>query len=160
MVTKPSPTFLGAIDQAALDTTNSNVSANTSNIASKADTSIVQITKYIESSEQVITPGGTITFAHTFGVMPQNVGLRLVCKTADRGYSVGDVIPIPPHDVPVGGNNHNCVVKMDATNIYLKFGITTGVFGGGGTFLIMNWASGGHETIINDNWRLIIWAVA
>lgn len=47
-------------------------------------------TKEYVSAEQVITAGSVITLTHGLGVMPKQVQVTLMCKSAEHGYSVGD----------------------------------------------------------------------
>jgi hypothetical protein len=118
------------------------------------------VTKRAESLEYDITPMGLISWAHGLGEIPKKVDVILKCITADRGYNPGDLVPFPVNNIPVGGNNHNFAVTKDAVSVRLRFGGQTGVFGGGGSILIIRMDNGGAETIVNDHWKLIIIAEA
>lgn len=48
-----------------------------------------------KSSEQTITANTAVTVPHGLGGVPAEVVTRLICKTAELGYSIGDIIYHP-----------------------------------------------------------------
>jgi hypothetical protein len=51
--------------------------------------------KVYESAELSITASSDTTLSHGLGAKPNAVWLKLICKTAEHGYSVGDEYPYP-----------------------------------------------------------------
>lgn len=62
------------------------------------------------------------TFAHDLGVEPGILQLKARCKTAEGGFSVGDVIFLPASndDDTGGGADLGYATNATATNIYLS----------------------------------------
>jgi len=108
------------------------------------------LTKYFESAEQTITAGGPLTIAHGLGVKPKLVLPFLVCKTAEDGYSVGDIVPVNMADnTSGGGTNSGQSIEADATNILIRFGTTAA------SYSYMNKSTGAGADITNGNWKFI-----
>jgi len=87
------------------------------------------ISKEYRSPNQVITPGGSITLAHGLGEIPKLTQAFIVCVTADRGASPGDVVSVAIHldQGPTGSGNRGSELRMDASNIYVQLA-TSGPF--------------------------------
>lgn len=100
------------------------------------------------SAEQTITSGTVTTLAHGLGVMPKQVQVTAICKTAEAGYAVGDEIPMH-NDATT--NSYNYGVGRNVTNIRC-------ICGSAGIAAIN--ASGVLTPITNANWRLIVRAWA
>jgi hypothetical protein len=111
--------------------------------------------KSFESAEQAITSGGPLSVAHGLGVAPKLVFPVLICKTADAGYSVGDIIPMPTSVSSATVNSFSASVEISgATNILVRFGSV------GTTFTYPSKSDGSASVLTNDRWRLIIRAYA
>lgn len=108
-------------------------------------------TKSYVSSEQVITASGSLTLAHGMASKPKFVSLRLVCKTAELGYSINDEVLIEngPQDFSASSG---AAVVVDATNVFIRYGTNAG------TFLVFNKTTASLSSITNGNWRLVIGA--
>lgn len=67
------------------------------------------------------------TFAHALGVAPGVLQLKARCKTAEGGFSVGDVVflPVSNDEDSSGGVDSGYVVTADASNIYLSLDTNT-----------------------------------
>ena len=141
----------GAIDAAKLATV-LNLSGKTLTLPA-ANTPV--FTKSFTSAEQTITSGGLLTLAHGMSVAPKLCALKLVCKTADLGYAVNDVVDIATTaGVDVNGSTRGVIVRTDATNVYVRFGTNV-------TPLTLLTASGGASASITiANWRLVVSAYA
>lgn len=100
------------------------------------------------SAEQTITSGTVTTLAHGLGVMPKQVQVTAICKTAEAGYAVGDEIPM--HN-DAATSSYNYGVGRNVTNIRC-------ICGAQGIAAIN--ASGVLTAITNANWRLIVRAWA
>jgi hypothetical protein len=60
----------------------------------------------------------TTTQAHGLGVRPVMFDIYLECKTADLGYSIGHIIPMPTQHTSYAPNPvYN--MRADATNVVL-----------------------------------------
>ena len=115
----------------------------------------IPFNKEYVSAEQVITSGGPLTLTHGLGVKPKLVTAELVCKTAQLGYAVGDVVL-----VAVGQQSTNLVdgsglsIIPTSTEIKVRYGNEVAVF-------IINVANtGAGSGITNANWRLVVRAWA
>jgi len=108
--------------------------------------------RFYTSPNQVITPNGKITLAHGLPNAPVVCGLKLVCVSADQGYSVGEVIA-----VSLNGSTDTVTrittMEIDATNIVLHYSNTTNVFS------IPNKTSGVIAGSNNSSWRAIVTAI-
>ena len=73
------------------------------------------------SAEQTITSGAALTVAHGLGAMPNLVQLRIICKSAEGGYSIGDELIVP---LATDASNHvGVTVIATATNVVLIQGL-------------------------------------
>lgn len=110
------------------------------------------LTKYYESPEQTIGSAGARSFPHGLGVVPKLWQAFLVCKVAEAGFSIGDVIIAnmgPDAAVSTGVS-----IFPNATNIDLRYGAN------GTVFLAANKTSGAAATLTNSSWALIVRAWA
>jgi len=107
------------------------------------------------SPEQTITSAGALTLAHGLGVMPSLIQSRLVCKTAELGYSIGDeVIIASAHDGVSSADNVGMSATLDSTNISIRYGSLVAAFA------ILNKTTGAGANITNANWKLVVRAWA
>lgn len=107
------------------------------------------------SPEQTITATGSLTLAHGLSTNPELIQARLICKTADVGYSIDDEVIINSSgSTPGGGTNRGLSIVPDSTNINVRFGSDALPIS------ILNKTTGAGTTVINANWRLIIKAWA
>lgn len=127
------------------------IAANTSAIAAIPAS---QFTKSYESTEQTITAGGLLTLAHGLGVAPKLITGRLVCQTAEAGYSVGDIIEASLSVNTTSGTTAANAVLFDATNITVRF------FSGTSAFIAANKSSGAAASLTNASWKLLVRAYA
>lgn len=105
------------------------------------------------SAEQTITAGGLLTLAHGLGSTPKLMQTYIVCKTAEAGYSVGDVLKI--EFTPANGTGSqicNFMVSADAANLYA----TCAASG----LAAINKSNGALTFLTTANWRLIVRAFA
>ncbi|MCA1298044.1 hypothetical protein [Stappia indica] len=103
------------------------------------------------SGEQVITAGGALTLPHGLGEAPKVREMELICKTAEHGYSVNDVYPLPFGALYVAAGI-GVGATVDATNFNIIFG-AVGIY-------ILNKTTKAGATITPANWRLIVRAYA
>lgn len=121
----------------------------------KATPTPVIFTKSYVSAEQTITAAGTLTLAHGLGEAPKLVAPVLICKTAEFGYSIGDIIPMPPGQSTAALNNFGASIEISgSTNIVIRYGAAAT------SFLGVNKTTGNTEVLTNANWRLIMRAFA
>jgi hypothetical protein len=95
-----------------------NLYVNNSEVVKQADIFV--------SADQTITLAGALTLAHGLGTAPRITGVRLVCQTAELGYSVGDTVQVEgdiASNVP-DATNLNIRYRSVATSVCHK---TTGV---------------------------------
>ena len=111
-------------------------------------------TKSFTSAEQTITSGGTLTLAHSLGVIPEMVQCRLVCKTAEANYSVGDIINADFQQTDAAINTLGYAWNVDATNVGIVFGTNAKVF------LTKNKTTNAIIQLTNANWKLVVKAWA
>jgi hypothetical protein len=115
------------------------------------------IKKFYESAEQPITPGGFIQLAHGLGTAPMLVQVWLKCKTAELGYSVGDMLlATTAFEVPTNQGVGASVV-VDAINLTIKYGNM------GSVFCVINKTNGSAipGTFVPSHWKAIFraWAM-
>lgn len=112
------------------------------------------LTHAYESTEQTITSAGSLTLPHSLPSPPKLIQYALVCKTAEVGYSINDVLDIQAgYPGSAGSANKGLGVTYDATNINIRFG------GGGGStevFSIPHKTTGIFTALTNANWKLIV----
>ena len=127
--------------------------ASQQSIKAYVDAAIVtpMFTKEASSAEQTITAGGTATLVHGFGTIPKNMVFTLVCKTAEHGYSIGDVIIAKMNSSTTTLTRLNSVV-FDSTSIDVKFTNSATVFADG------NKTTGAGASLTNANWKFVITA--
>lgn len=112
------------------------------------------ITKAYVSSAQSFARAGLVTVAHGLGVDPKIITGTLICQVAENGWSIGD----RQHISLTPDNDDSAVIsgfgtRSDATNIYVRCGVTGGY---GFTF-----STGGNTSSTTDaNWKLEVRAYA
>lgn len=110
------------------------------------------LTKFT-SSETTITASTKTTLAHGLGAIPFQFDLYIICKTADAGYAVGDIIKVTQGFHSTAGTSAiGAMMSADATNIYL----TTGGNAAGGMFKGFNQDTGADVTFNNSNFKMIV----
>jgi len=110
------------------------------------------LTTSFTSTEQAITTAGTLTLAHSLSTAPNLIQAKIVCKTAELNYSIGDEVIVNNHE---GGNSEGNAITFDATNVYVRYGSA-----GGGVYSLLNKTTGTSASITNANWKLVIKAWA
>lgn len=111
-------------------------------------------TKSYASAEQTITAAGQLILAHGLGAVPKLITYELVCKVADLGYTIGQVVEIGVMSAPGGTDSYNAAPIKDATNITIRFADSAG------TFILLNATTGAGSPITNTSWRLVVRAYA
>ena len=114
-----------------------------------------RLMRVFESDEQSALNSNTIlTIAHGLGARPRFVFVRLRCKTAELGYSVGDetdgLFDTGNPYVPYGP----IPVRADATNLYYAYGDYTPKIIQQIADKLADWV-----TITPANWRLVFRAI-
>ena len=109
-------------------------------------------TKAFESAEQVVTSGGLLTVAHDLGVAPKLWNAIIVCKTADQGYAVGDVLEMPTTSA---GTSYGAAIVPGVSDFTVRYGnnASSPLFG-------LNKGTGAVTNLTPANWRLIVRAWA
>lgn len=103
------------------------------------------IVNFVKSSEiTVLTGNQTYTFAHGLGVAPDDISAYLVCKTADLGYAVGDVVKI----TDIAESTSGSYIYSNATNVVYLQNNGIGI----------NNHTGGRSFIDYADWKLILTA--
>ena len=110
-------------------------------------------TKSFVSTEQAISAAGLLTIAHSLAEMPKIVQARIICKTGEHNYSIGDETIVYTHG-DVTGNASGMALIPDATNLVVRFGSEANVFG------VRDKTSGAAVNITLANWKLILRAYA
>lgn len=105
------------------------------------------------SAEQTLVAAGQLTLSHGLGVAPELVRLSLICKTAEHGYSVNDVLEVNPGLNNLGSLNAGLSVVVSSTSIVIRNGSY-------GPLNILNKSTGAAADITLTNWRLIVRAYA
>lgn len=113
-------------------------------------------TQEFVSAEQTILQATALTLPHGLGVVPRMFRASVICKTAEHGYSVGDVLEVQcTGDVSdSAGAFRGMSLVADATNINIRFVANTTVF------QIVHKSTGIPAALTSANWRLIVRAWA
>lgn len=109
----------------------------------------VQLQKFYESTQQVITSAGGLTLPHGLGVEPKNFFFYLVNVTAQAGFTPGEKAMVTPSN-----SNRETSIFWDATNIGIRFDSNTSVF------YLAEKNTGASVALTNANWRLVVRAWA
>jgi len=104
------------------------------------------------STEQTITAGGGLTLAHSLSAAPSLIQARLVCKTAQWGYSIGDEVITHTHCDAQDASAWGVSVVPDATNINVRYGTSS--------FPVLNKSTGTRVTITAAYWKFVVKAWA
>ncbi len=103
------------------------------------------------SAEQTITVGGALSLTHGLGGIPKLVVGTYVCKTAEAGFSVGDVFYDSfTYGYTDAGVNVTTTLCMDATTLFLVY--QNGV----GNFRIRHKTTGAMVNATPANWRYVV----
>ena len=118
--------------------------------------SVPVFTKSFVSAEQTITAAGTLSLAHGLAEPPRLMEPVLICKTAENGYSVNDIIPANLSVSSSATDNFGASFEISgSTNIVIRFGSNAVA-----SFLALNKTTGASVALTNANWRLIVRAYA
>lgn len=112
-------------------------------------------TAYFQSADQTITAAGVLTIAHGLGRIPVMMQGYIRNVTAELGYSIGDIVP-----VPLGGTqnaiNAGVTVTPDATNLSVRYGSQATT-----TIQVLNKTTGSAAVLAaNANWSFFLRAWA
>ena len=110
----------------------------------------VTVDTYI-SPEQTIVAGSTFTLNHlltSFTPTASIFQVFLVCKSAEFGYSVGDVVVANPKGEVTSSNQGTISIRLTATQIIVRIG--------GGGLSLPNATTGAETVITAASWRLVI----
>ena len=112
-------------------------------------------TKSFVSAEQTLTAAGALTIAHSLAEMPKLVQARLINKTTELGYSVGDEVLINPlGNDPGAALTRGISIVPDGTNLTVRYGSDAAIIG------IIRKDTGAVGTLIPARWKLILRAYA
>jgi len=104
------------------------------------------------SAEQTITSAGTITVTHGLGVVPDLVETYAICKTAEQGFAVGDLVRVEFTGSSTTVTRANSI-WADNTSLRVRYSDVTNCF------TMANKTTGAFIGLTNANWRLILKAV-
>ena len=134
------------------DTSDNQAMSISGGVVTFANTPVGTVSTFT-SAETTITASTKTTFAHGLGAIPFQFDLYLICKTADSGYAVGDIIKVTQaYHSTAGTSSIGAIMSADATNIYL----TTGGNAAGGMFKGFNQDTGADVTFSNSNFKMIV----
>ena len=113
-------------------------------------------TKEYVSAEQTITAAGALTLAHGLGATPKLTQCSFVCKTADGGYSIGDVVDYMTFDYFATGGPGviGVAVVRGAANIEVRYSSNPNVF------VLIHKTTGAVHIPTLASWRLVVRAWA
>jgi len=123
--------------------------ADGSVVAVKMESGEIPFAKSFTSSEQTITSAGSLTIPHGLSASPLLIQARLICKTAEIGYSIGDEVVLSMYGSDAV-NSFGASVVIDTINIDIRYGSHANVF------LLINKTTGAVSSITLANWKLIV----
>ena len=104
---------------------------------------------YSESSELTITVSSTVTDAHGLGALPKMFGMKLICKTTEHGFAVGDETSAVMVESNASSNN-GFTVYADATNVGVS--LTANL-------MVISRSTNAQVNITPANWKIILWNI-
>lgn len=113
-----------------------------------AKTSGMPFTEEFESTEQTITSNTSFNLAHGLSQMPKFVTAELVCKTAELGYAVNDVVEINFLGAAGAYNHAGVSIIKTTTQLQCHYGVLAS------PFYLINRTNGQMAGTTNANWRL------
>ena len=115
-------------------------------------TSGLPFTKEYVSPEQAIAVGGALSLSHGLGEPPKFWQRYLICKVAEAGYSVGEIIDVAgTQDASVA---YGVSIVPNASTLECRYGNASSAF------FALNKSTGATSNLTNANWRLIVRAWA
>jgi len=102
------------------------------------------------SPEQAITSGGALTLTHGLGAVPFSVQAYLICKTAENGFQVDDLVPVNPATNAAANIAAGLSMRVTSTQIIVRYGIVAN------PFEVINATNGNTVQLTSANWRLIV----
>jgi hypothetical protein len=118
-------------------------------VTSNAGTITAANLRQYASGNQSCTASSVLTLAHGLGVVPLLFTFRLVCLTAEAGYSAGDVVVVGPNWNRADATPVGFTPRIDATNI-------TVAFNGTASLALIPKTGGNIVNITNANWAINI----
>lgn len=114
------------------------------------------LTLFSESSEITLVQAGSVSFTHGLGTIPLLVQAHIICKAADAGYSIGNIVLLNGsyHDTSSTNGERGIILFPNST-------IIGGRFGNDALFMrIFNKTTGTRATIVLASWKLVLrgWA--
>lgn len=106
-----------------------------------------------ESQESTIPTYTSQVVPHNLGVKPSLVQVVLVCKTAERGFQVGDEMVI--HHAYANGNTQSTMINTVANSTSIIFNLRTV-----GNFIYTAYGDLGSTSLTPANWRVKVRAWA
>jgi len=102
---------------------------------------------YVESSPLNINTNGDTTFNHGFGETPKFFGAKIICTTANNGYSIDDELVI---DGGYFSSEGSMGVFANGTVIGVTMGTNPRIPARGG-------GSGTHPALNTSQWDIVLW---
>lgn len=106
--------------------------------------------QYASTSDTAISSGMTLTLTHGFGAIPKFSWVEIVNTSTELGYSVGDVVQVPPYAYQ--GSNLGYSTRCSVTSCILYVGTAVNPFS------IIS-TSGANSSITNAKWNIRVKAV-
>ena len=109
----------------------------------------IPFAKSYTSTEQTITSAGQLVLPHSLTTIPILIQSRLICKTAEGDYSIGDEVIINSSlNAELGNKGLSLIV--DNTNLTIRYGSDANAF------QIIHATTGVLFSITNASWKLVL----
>ena len=103
------------------------------------------------SGEVDIVSGGLISFAHGLSNKPLLAQAKIICKVAEGGYSIGDVVSLNGHYQSSFDNTYQGIcISWGDTDVNARFGDATY------PITIAHKGDGSKWIAVSNNWKIII----
>jgi hypothetical protein len=102
-----------------------------------------------DSGEQTITAAGNLVLNHGLGYVPTDVWAVLVCKIANLGYAVNDIVVAP---AVMTSGSFGVAVTTTSTQLNIRFGSSAGAIAIGAK------ATGVYTAIVAADWKIKFYA--
>jgi hypothetical protein len=101
-----------------------------------------------KGTNQGLTASTVFSQNHNIGVTPMSTNYRLVCLTAENGYSVGDIVVIAPAiSIRPDASHVGLTARIDSKVIAYVMATTS-------TMSILNKTTGAFSNLTNANWNM------
>ena len=141
------PEEVSILDEDTMTSNSATALATQQSIKAYVDAQVSSGVSKFTSTEQTLSASSSITVSHGLGAVPDLASGHLVCKTAEHGYSVGDLIEVLSIDTQ-SGTERGVLLRKSSTQVIASIG--------NGIEVPNNNNLGSTSSLTLANWKLVI----